>query len=356
MNLGSFPTRFDRWRRAPAIALLAALAAILVLAAWPTASAPQPRVRASQVDQGDLDLYRHIIARVGAGQAYYPVAADELRKGGYPLKPFFTFRLPTLALAFVHLSEFVMIALEALLALAALITWWRRLEAVLPLGGVALALVLFVGGTAALLMPSTRLFHECWAALLLALMVGLRRPGRATGAMLAGALALAVRETALPMILAMGGLALLERRWKEALGWTAVVAMYAVAMFAHAEMVASVVRPGDPASPGWSAALGPRFALASLAKVSAATALPAGIAAAALLMSLFGWLSVAAGWALRASLLLLGYGAMLALFARADTFYWALLAAPLSLVGLVFVPRALAVLVRAGRGMAQQPS
>ena len=44
---------------------------------------------------------------------------------------------------------------------------------------------------------------------------------------------------------------------------------------------------------------------------------------------------------------------MLALFARPDTFYWALLAAPLSLVGLIFAPRALAALVRAARGVAQ---
>ena len=354
MNLGRFPTRFDRWRRAPAIALLAALAFVLILAAWPTASSPQPRVRASQAEQGDLDLYRDIIARVGAGQPYYSVTADELRKGNYPLKPFFTFRVPTLAIAYAYLSEYVMIAIEALLALAVLIVWWRQLEKVLPLRGVALALVLFVGGTAALLQPVTGLFHESWAALLMALMVGLRRPGHATAAILVGAVALAVRETALPMVLAMGGLALLEQRWREALGWAAIVALFAGAMFLHAEMVASVVLPGDPASPGWTAALGPRFALASLAKVSSATALPVGAAAVVLLLSLFGWLSVATGWALRASLLLLGYATMLALFARADTFYWALLAAPLSLVGLVFVPRALAVLVRASRGMAQQ--
>ena len=32
---------------------------------------------------------------------------------------------------------------------------------------------------------------------------------------------------------------------------------------------------------------------------------------------------------------------MLALFARADTFYWALLATPLSLMGIAFVPAAL---------------
>ena len=39
---------------------------------------------------------------------------------------------------------------------------------------------------------------------------------------------------------------------------------------------------------------------------------------------------------------------------RPNTFYWALLAAPLSLVGLIFAPRAIATLVRASRGMAQQ--
>ena len=51
--------------------------------------------------------------------------------------------------------------------------------------------------------------------------------------------------------------------------------------------------------------------------------------------------------------LLIGYGAMIALFARPDTFYWALLVAPLSLVGLAFSPRAIATLVRRARGVAQ---
>jgi hypothetical protein len=87
--------------------------------------------------------------------------------------------------------------------------------------------------------------------------------------------------------------------------------------------------------------------------VSSATALPLSLAVPVIILSLFGWASVATGWALRVTLLLAGYGLMLALFARADTFYWALLVAPLSLVGLVFVPRAIADLVRASRGMRQ---
>ena len=71
------------------------------------------------------------------------------------------------------------------------------------------------------------------------------------------------------------------------------------------------------------------------------------IAAGLLILSLFGWASVKTGWALRATLLLLGYGAMLALFARADTFYWALIPAPLSFVGLAFLPKAVSDLAKA---------
>jgi hypothetical protein len=70
---------------------------------------------------------------------------------------------------------------------------------------------------------------------------------------------------------------------------------------------------------------------------------------ALLILSMFGWLSVRSGWALRAFLLLLGYGLMLTLFARADTFYWALIAAPLSFVGLSFLPKAFADLAEAVR-------
>ena len=44
-----------------------------------------------------------------------------------------------------------------------------------------------------------------------------------------------------------------------------------------------------------------------------------------------------------------GYTAMLALLARADTFYWALLVAPLAFVGLAFLPKALSDLVKAAR-------
>ena len=86
--------------------------------------------------------------------------------------------------------------------------------------------------------------------------------------------------------------------------------------------------------------LGLQFALKSIAKVTFGIRLPAALASALLILSLFGWASVRSGWSLRVAILLAGYGAMLALLARTDTFYWALIAAPLSFAGLAFLPKA----------------
>ena len=60
---------------------------------------------------------------------------------------------------------------------------------------------------------------------------------------------------------------------------------------------------------------------------------------------------IRADWGLRATLMVVGYVALLALIARADTFYWAMMAAPLSLVGLAFAPRALRDLAAALRAV-----
>jgi hypothetical protein len=349
MDWGAFRTRYDGWTRGSALGLIAALLALLIVASWSPASAPAPKQRTSEAQHSDLQLYRDIIAGVGAGGEYYEVAAHELRAGGYPLKPFFTFRLPTHAMLYAAFGERTMIVVSWLLALGLMLAWWVRLKPVLPLSLLAAFLFLVAGGLGSMLQPMTALFHESWAALLLALMIAIHRPERWWPAMLAGGAALLIRELALPMILAMGGLALLEKRWREAAAWVAVVAIFAIYMMFHAHWVAQVVGPGDMASPGWSAMLGLQFALKSVAKVTFGMRLPDALAAVLLILSLFGWASVRTGWALRAAILLAGYGAMVSLFARADTFYWALIAAPLSFAGLAFLPNVFAGLAKAVR-------
>jgi len=347
MDWGAIRTRYEGWSRGPALALIGALLALLAIACWSPATAPAPQVRASAAQHSDLQLYRDIIAGVHAGGDYYGVAAEELRKGGYPLKPFFTFRLPTHAIIYAAVGEQTMIIVLWLLCAGVMLAWWLRLRPCLPLPLLSAAMALIAGGLGGMLQPMTGLFHESWAALLLALMIALYRPERAWPAIVAGGAALMIRELALPMILAMGGLALIEKRWREAAGWATVIAIFAGFMMLHAHWVSEVVRPGDQASQGWSRMLGLQFALKSIAKVTFGFRLPDVLATGLLILSLFGWASVRAGWALRVTLLIAGYGAMVALFARTDTFYWALIAAPLSYAGLVFVPKAAVDLAKA---------
>ena len=349
MNWGALPTRFESWSRGPALALFAALIALLAVATWSPEAAPAPKLRSSAAQPSDLQLYRAIISGVEAGGDYYQVAAQAQRKNHYPLKPFFTFRLPTHATVYAMFGERVMIVAIWLLCAGLMFAWWMRLRSALPLPLLGAVMILIGGGLGGMLQPQTGLFHESWAALLLALMVTIRRPDNPWPSIVVGGLALMIRELALPMILAMGGLALIERRWREAAGWALVVVLFGIYMTLHAQWVSEVVLPGDPASPGWSKMLGLQFALKSIAKVTFGIQLPDAIGAGLLILSLFGWASVKTGWALRATLLLVGYASMVALFARADTFYWALIPAPLSFVGLAFLPKAMSDLADAVR-------
>jgi len=349
MNWGALPTRFEGWPRGIALTVIAAIVAALVAVTWSPDAAPAPKLRSSKAQPSDLQLYREIIAGVEAGGDYYQVAAKAQRENHYPLKPFFTFRLPTLATVYAMFGERVMIVAVWLMCAGLMLTWWIRLRSALPLPMIAAAIFLIAGGIGGMLQLQTGLFHESWAGLLLALMVTIRRPENPWPAIMVGAAALMIRELALPMILAMGGLALLERRWREAAGWALIVVLFGIYMTLHAQWVGEVVRPGDPASQGWSRMLGTQFALKSIAKVTFGNPMNDAISAGLLLLSLFGWASVKADWALRVTLLLAGYTAMIALFARADTFYWGLIPAPLAFVGLTFVPKALSDLADAVR-------
>jgi hypothetical protein len=349
MRWGEFPTRFEGWSRGQALAVIGALLALLAVATWSPATAPAPKMRSSPAQQSDLQLYRDIISGVAADGDYYEVAAKELRGGNYPLKPFFAFRLPTHAVAYAAVGERPMVVAIWTLCVALMFAAWLKLKPYLPVTLIGFSMFLIAGGLGGMLQPQTGLFHESWAALLLALMVVLHRPGKVWPAVVLGGAALMIRELALPMILAMGGLALIERRWREAAAWALVVVLFGIYMTLHAHWVSQVVIPADPASPGWSSMNGLQFALKSMAKVTFGIRMPDVVGLSLLILSLFGWASVKTGWALRATLLIAGYAAMLALFARADTFYWALIPAPLAYVGLAFLPKVVADLAKAVR-------
>src|SRR5690606_28724885 len=136
--------------------------------------------------------------------------------------------------------------------LATLVAWWRRLGE--EPGGApwrwAKLFVLYLGVSIGL-TSHFFVLHELWTGTLLALAFGLHRPGRWGLALAVAALALAIREHALPFILLMAAMAFWRRDWKEGGAWTALAAAFLVALAVHLQLVSAHTLPTDPASPGW---------------------------------------------------------------------------------------------------------
>ena len=347
----SEPTRFAALRPIPARLILLLLAIIFAASAitppTPTKKASgDPEKRAEE--RADLILYETIVARVRGGEDYYHAAAAELRAGNYPLRPFVAVRLPTLAWLQAALPPAALRALMLGLVAAVVAAWAFALRPAFarppPL---VVALLLLVCGLALLGQAELIVFHEAWAALLIALSLGLWGCGRTTAAILVGLAAALVRETALPFLVAMGGLALLERRWRETAGWTAAAVAFGAVLLLHAQAVAAVTSASDPASPGWDSLGGWRFALTAMRLTTATRFAPEWLGSLIVALALFGWAAWRAPLALRALGALLAYVALLSLFGRPDNFYWGMLTAPILLVGLAFAAPGLADLVRA---------
>lgn len=342
------PTRFAALslRRAQ---VAAALAVALLLACYTALPAPAPPpvspdtdAAAATEDRADVILYQNIVAGLRAGGDYYDVAATALRTDGYPLKPFVTFRLPTLARVQAAIPDLLSTLLLFTLAGLTITAWYRRLApefARSPPRLIVAALV--VGGLSSFIRPDLIAFHEVWAGPLVALSLAVWRPGKATLAIAIALAAMLIRETAALYAVVMALAALVEGRRREMLGWMAAVAVLAAAVAAHAWAVAQVVRPDDLASPGWSGMLGFGFFVKTMTLATSLSALPIVFTAPLVGAALIGW----AGWrdpvAVRALGTLMGYAALLALFCRVDTYYWGLLAAPILPIGLVFAPDAL---------------
>lgn len=316
-------------------------------------SAPEAPQTAPVTRQRDTDLalYAAIAERVGAGEDYYAVAAEEQRARGYPLRPGVAVRLPTLALITGAIGEWALLPLAVILLGGTLVAWHYRLRDVPGTQGqLRYILLLVVLGTTMSIKPQYLVLHEVWAGLLIALSLGLYRPGKWGWALLAAALALAIRELALPYVLLMGALALAGGRRGEAAAWGALVIAFGALMALHLGFVGDVTSDADPASPGWLSLLGLSGWTSKIVLTSPLYLLPAWIAAPLAMLPLIGWAGWRSDFGLTGLLLCVGYGIMFMITGRYENFYWALLIMPLWFVGLAFTPRALASLWNSARG------
>lgn len=356
--------RFAHWRAWPARVLLAVIASLVVLAALTplTASMDETPTDVPAIAGGDgpaslierdddLAFYDRVIARVRGGENYYDFIVEEQRASDYPVRPGLAVRLPTLAYVHAWLTEPGMLALAVLLMGATVWAWWRRLGD--EPGGRRMqrigAALMLMGGSLGL-NRYYFVLHELWAGMLLALAFGLHRPGRWGWTLAVAALALAIREHALPFVLLMGAMAAWRRDWKEAAAWAALVLAFLAAMAWHLGQVAPHVLPSDPASPDWLVLRGLAGWVGNIVLSSNLRFLPHELAGPLVLLMVLGW----AGWKSPAgttgTLLYLGYGLAFMLAGRANNFYWGAVVAPAMFVGLAFLPMALSSLVRSARG------
>lgn len=352
--------RYAHWRRGPAAVLLAVLLALMLLAAFarPTASmdgTPAEQAPAATTDSrhrrdDDLALYDRIIARVASGENYYTAAMTEQRAGDYPVRPGLAVRLPTLALIHAAIGEDVLQAIAILLLGATGWAWWRRFSD--EPGGAryriyAAALVVLGGST--VLNRYYFVLHEIWTGMLIALSLGLHRPGRYGWALAVAALALALREHALPYVLLMGAMALWRRDWREGAAWAVLTAIFAIGFVLHLQAVAALVTPADPQGPPWLVMDGMRGWLSKTVLASNLRFLPHWIAGPLAVAMVFGW----SGWrspaGTTATFLLLGYALAFMLAGRANNFYWGAVIAPMMFLGLAWIPMATASLIRTVR-------
>jgi hypothetical protein len=346
--LGRPFARLPRWG---ALAMLLAVALSLGWMAHATSQldvTEKARVAArSKSSIGDVELYRRITRRVAEGESFYVASLDEQRQHNYPTQPFVTVRPPTLATITATIGSPAGKVVSGGLFIVCLALWLWRLEKAgvsIPERGLAMVAMAVFGIT--LFRDSAMLFHEVIAGLLLAIALALiRAEGKWWPVLLLAALALSIREMALPFVLLWAVFAAFDRNWKGVAAALGVVALFAVGMMFHAQAVAVHVLPTDLKSPGWDAFNGPRLPFYAMAKLTALVLLKPWVAAPLAMLPLVGWLALGGRLGLFASLWFFGYFLMLALFARTNNNYWVLMVLPAYAIGFALLPRALWELV-----------
>jgi hypothetical protein len=302
---------------------------------------------AGRPDDEDLALYDRVIARIRKGEAYYDVIVAEHRRGHYPVRPGFAVRLPTLAYIAAWLGVPGQIAAAILLVLAVLAAWWRRLGDESPPQQRRLALAFLFAGVSLGLNRHYFALHELWSGMLLALAFGLHRPGRWGWSLAAAALALAIREHALPFVLLMGAMAFRRQDWREGAAWSALAAGFLALLSIHLHIVAMQVLPGDLSSPPWLALRGLSGWLSNIVLSSSLRFLPHWLAGPAVMLMITGWANWRSPAGAFGTLLFLGYGLLFMVAGRPDNFYWGVEIAPVMFIGLAFSGQAVRSLVAA---------
>lgn len=361
--------RFSLWSARDARLALLAFFALLIASAFVPVVAGKSEVKTKSFSENivgkpgpkrdrdqDLALYDRAIERIQNGEHYYEFIVAEQRLAEYPVRPGVAVRLPTLAYIEAGIGIPGQIAASLALLAAVLIAWWRRLgeEAGSPsYRRIGFAMLLI--GASLGLNRHFFVLHELWSGMLLALAFGLHRPGRWGWPLAVAALAVAIREHALPFILLMGAMAFWRRDWKEGAAWSVLAAVFLAFLGLHLHIIAQQVLPSDPYGQGWLDLRGLSGWISYITLSSNLRFLPGFIAGPTIVLAMLGWAAWNRPAGLFGFLLYGGYGVLFMIAGRPDTYYWGVMVAPAVLVGLCFALPGLRALIVAAAGRASEP-
>ena len=340
-------SRFDNWSRGPAILVLALLAGLIGLGLACGSAGVQAQSN-DQEEHSDSALYSAVIDRVQRGESYYSAAAGEQRERGYPLRPVMTVRLPTLAYvaaAFGGAAQATvgLVALGAVTAALMIfrlkrissgrIVWWS-------------AMTLTFISSAALFRPSLVVLHEVWSALFIMLAMVVRSRKYPCLSVLCGLFAVAIRETAIPVVLIMALFAWQEGKSREFRAWIVAMGIFVLGYAAHYAMVISNTTATGVESKGWLEFGGWPFVLGMVRFSSILAGLPPWLTALIVPLAIVGWASRRGEIPARVTVLLITFVGAFSIIGRPENWYWGLLYVAFIGAGLAFSPSAARSLVR----------
>jgi len=199
----------------------------------------------SRESSGDAALFRGVVDKMRQGTGYYPAMNEMLRRMGYPTASVFNWRTPALYQFLAMFPTWQQARLVLiLLAIAAcagaiLVGAASSVPALVVIALNALGVVLIMSA------PGEVGMAESWAGCLIGLSICAYRFERHIAGAVVGAIALFVRELAVPFVAICALVALRRRRWIEVAVWTGVAVGYVVYYWVHWGHVAAQQMPGD---------------------------------------------------------------------------------------------------------------
>lgn len=291
----------------------------------------------------DLDTYERVVTALKSGQDYYAALHQALLEGGYgtlsPLNwrtPLFLTALswfPSLAMAQWGLGVLTVGAWGVTVAFVQRRAGW---------GTAIWAAIVMALSLLAIGAPRAELSFELCAGTLILVSVSAYGLGWRWGGVLAGALALFVRELAIVYAAVCLIDAMRRRSRGEVIAWLVVLGAYGAYYQWHIQQVTALLGPSDhAAAEGWLQFGGLVFLLRTAAFNGILLVLPYFVAGIVLPVGLAGLARVP-----RAAFTVVLYLLVFLVYGRPENDYWGGLYAPLVALGVVFAPAVIASLGR----------